>query len=81
MDAIKKLAGFLTSLWGILAVVSISFPGAAALLDLPIAVENSKISELYPVIGMISSAFCLLMLISVSGRTCIRAICAENFNA
>lgn len=63
MQSIKKLAAFLTSLWGVLAVASIAFPGTAALLDLPIAVENSKISDLYPIVGIICSAFCLLMLI------------------
>src|SRR6185436_5321453 len=64
MNAIQKLIGFLTTLWGLLAVASAAFPGAAALVDLPIAASNSKIAALYPVIGTVASAFCLLLLIS-----------------
>lgn len=64
MNAIQKLIGFLTTLWGLLAVASAAFPGAAALMDLPIAANNSKIAALYPVIGTVASAFCLLLLIS-----------------
>jgi hypothetical protein len=64
MSELKKLFAFLTTLWGALAVTAIAFPGATALMDIPIAVENSKISALYPVIGTIGSAFCLLILLS-----------------
>jgi hypothetical protein len=64
MESIKKLLTFLTTLWGALAVTAIAFPGAAALLDVPLAVEHSKISTLYPVLGTISSAFGLLILLS-----------------
>ncbi len=64
MNQIKKLFSFLTTLWGALAVTAIAFPGATALLEIPIAAENSKISALYPVIGTICSAFCLLILLS-----------------
>ena len=51
----------LRSLWGVLAAAAVIFPGAAALLKVPLAVENSKISILYPVIGVIVSAFALLL--------------------
>lgn len=64
MNQIKKLFAFLTTLWGALAVTAIAFPGATALLEIPIAVQNSKITALYPVIGTIGSAFCLLILLS-----------------
>ena len=57
VDAFK----FLRSLWGALALVAIAFPGAAALLKLPIAVENSRIAILYPVIGVVVAAFALLL--------------------
>jgi hypothetical protein len=56
-DAIR----FLRSLWGALALIAVTFPGAAALLKLPIAVENSRIAALYPVIGVVVAAFALLM--------------------
>ena len=64
MHQLKKLFEFLTSLWGALAVLAIAFPGASSLLNIPISVSNSRISDLYPVIGTISSAFCLLILLS-----------------
>ena len=64
MDAIKKLLGFLSTLWGALAGAAVAFPGAAALLKLPIAVQNSQISGLYPASGMIFSAFATLFLIA-----------------
>lgn len=56
-DALK----FLRSLWGALALVSVAFPGAAALLKLPLAVENSRIAALYPIIGVVVAAFALLL--------------------
>lgn len=57
-----RLANFLTSLWGILTAAAVLFPGAAAILKLPIAVEHSKISELYPAFGSVIAAFSLLMI-------------------
>ena len=64
MDAIKRILGFLGSLWGALAVAAIAFPGATALLKVPIAVSESTIAGLYPVIGTIVSAFSTLFLIA-----------------
>lgn len=64
MTSIKHLLAFLSSLWGALAVAAIAFPGATALLNVPIAVSNSTIAGLYPVIGTIVSAFATLFLIA-----------------
>ncbi len=64
MAGTKKHFGFFTALWGILAVASAALPGTAALLELPIAAENSKIADLYPVIGTMVSVFCVLLLLS-----------------
>jgi len=52
---------FLRNFWGLLAAVAVVFPGAAALLKVPLAVENSKIAILYPVIGVVGSAFAVLL--------------------
>ncbi|WLI10346.1 MULTISPECIES: hypothetical protein [Pseudomonas] len=57
-----RLVNFLTSLWGILTAAAVLFPGAAAILKLPIAVENSQIGALYPTFGSIIAAFSLLFL-------------------
>lgn len=64
MNSIKRLLEFLSTLWGTLAVAAIAFPGATALLKLPIAVSESTIASLYPVIGTIVSAFATLFLIA-----------------
>jgi hypothetical protein len=61
MSKASDALSFLRSFWGLLAVVSISFPGAAALFKIPVAVELSKISSLYPIVGGIVSAFALLL--------------------
>jgi hypothetical protein len=59
---------FLRSLWGLLATAAILFPGAAALLKVPIAVENSRIAALYPTLGVILSSFALLFLTAYKDR-------------
>lgn len=64
MTALKRLFTFLSSLWGLLAVAALAFPGATALLNVPIAVDNSTIAALYPVIGTIVSAFATLFLVA-----------------
>ncbi|RIJ06227.1 hypothetical protein DXK93_00190 [Achromobacter sp. K91] len=64
MTALKRLFTFLSSLWGLLAVAALAFPGATALLKVPIAVDNSTIAPLYPVIGTIVSAFATLFLVA-----------------
>lgn len=62
LQSLTKLFKFLTKLWGILAVSAILFPGAAILLKLPLATENSELAFLYPVLPIIISSFCLLYL-------------------
>lgn len=62
MNAITRLTGFLASLWGVLAAAAILFPGAAAVLELPIAVKNSQIAALYPAFGSTIAALALLFL-------------------
>lgn len=64
MHKLRAILKFLTSLWGLLASAAVLFPGAAALLKIPIAVENSQIKQLYVAIGTIIAAFSLLLLIS-----------------
>ena len=64
MGSIKQILAFLSSLWGALAAAAIAFPGATSLLKVPIAVSQSKIAGLYPVIGTIVSAFATLFLIA-----------------
>ena len=60
MSKSSEALSFLKSLWGALAATAVLFPGAAALLQLPITVEHSKIATLYPVIGGVLAAFSLL---------------------
>src|SRR5262245_22585225 len=64
MDSIKRLLKFECILWGALAVAAIAFPGATSLFKLPIAVSDSMIGGLYPVIGTAVSAFSTLFLIA-----------------
>jgi hypothetical protein len=61
MSKATDALSFLRSFWGVLATVAVTFPGAAAIFKIPIAVENSKIAILYPVVGVIVSAFALLL--------------------
>lgn len=60
MSKANEALSFLKTLWGSLAATAVLFPGAAALLKLPISAANSKISILYPVIGGVFAAFSLL---------------------
>jgi hypothetical protein len=62
VSSILDLIKFLKNLWGALAVAAILFPGAATLLKLPLAVENSVIDFLYPVTPMLIATFSLLFL-------------------
>jgi hypothetical protein len=64
MATIKELLNYLKTLWGLLATAAVLFPGAAAFLKIPIAVEESKIAALYPIIGTTVSAFATLFLIT-----------------
>ncbi|MDT4898037.1 MAG: hypothetical protein QOH25_3114 [Acidobacteriota bacterium] len=64
MKKLQKIFKFLKSLWGALTTAAILFPGAAALLKVPIAVENSHIASLYPIVATIVSAFGLLLMIA-----------------
>lgn len=68
MKNLNRILMFLKSLWGVLTTATVLFPGAAALLKLPIAVQNSKIATLYPTIGIIVSAFALLLLTAYRDR-------------
>jgi hypothetical protein len=61
MSQASNALKFLRSFWGLLAAVTVVFPGAAALLNVPLAVEHSKIAVLYPVVGVIASAFAVLL--------------------
>jgi len=64
MNQMLKWVKYLKSLWGTLSATAILFPGAATLLKMPIAVENSLIKALYPTISSIFASFALLLLFS-----------------
>ena len=64
MVTIKRIVSFLSSLWGALAVATVAFPGAAALLKVPLAVEHSRLAQFYSLLPTVASSFCILFLIA-----------------
>jgi len=80
MGKLKEILAFLGSLWGVLTSTAILFPGAASLMNFPIAVKKSVLAPLYPIVAMIVAAFALLLLtvyrddlaaLSVARRTAV----------
>lgn len=60
----EKLIGFLKTLWGALATTTAFLPGVAAFFKISIALENSPLKALYPILGTSVSSFVLLFLVS-----------------
>lgn len=60
----EKLIGFLHTLWGKVAVTTAVLPGVAALFDVSVALENSPLKTMYPVLGTAISSFVVLLLVS-----------------
>ncbi len=65
---LKELLSYLKTLWGLLGAAAVLFPGASALLKIPVATEESRIAALYPIIGTTISAFGILLLITYRER-------------
>jgi hypothetical protein len=88
MLRLRDAIAFLKTIWGALAGAAILFPGAVALLGLPIAPEKSRIALWYPVLGSIFAAFGLLLLLaygeqlkslSWARRTAVRGVVTAAF--
>jgi len=59
---VQEVLAFLRTLWGKVAVATAALPGLSALFDVSIALENSPLKPMYPVLGTATSSFFILLL-------------------